>query len=53
MTCRVICRQTSGLGSIGAIVATIRFPRVYVRPYVAGLGIPQMAKRTIAEDLGV
>jgi hypothetical protein len=46
--------QTSGFGRIEAIGATIRVPRdIHVRPNVAGLGIPQMAKRTIAEDLGV
>jgi hypothetical protein len=46
--------QTSGFGRIEAIVATIRVLRdIHVRPNVAGLGIPQMAKRTIAEDLGV
>jgi len=46
--------QTSGFGRIEAIGATIGVPRdIHVRPDVVGFGIPQMAKRTIAEDLGV
>ena len=46
--------QTSGFGRIEAIGATIGVPRdIHVRPNVVGFGIPQMAKRTIAEDLGV
>jgi hypothetical protein len=46
--------QTSGFGRIEAIGATIGVPRdIHVRPNVVGFGISQMAKRTIAEDLGV
>jgi transposase len=49
-----IIDQTSGFGRIEAIGATIGVPRdIHVRPNVVGFGISQMAKRTIAEDLGV